>query len=180
MHKNKSSQQDCVMAKEGLHELAYKLTLDPAEEVRSAFENVSGKSWAELQSLENIVVIKAENNGLEAQVSETPIVQTETGVMYHAKTEELPENYKSAHDIATNKEDDAPDIDYSFSTGAPWAETRQEYEKSIEASAVSRLFHLSHEQHFATKEEQDRAFYYKLEIGFGWACALYALAERAI
>lgn len=80
------------MVTEGLHGLAYALTLAPEQEILSALDQVASQTWSELQSLDKLVA--EETEGIAALVDDAPVTATETGASYRNDSAPLPDNYR--------------------------------------------------------------------------------------
>jgi hypothetical protein len=143
---------------EGLHRLAYSLTLDPAEEIRGALESAAQKSWQELRSLDKILEERAD--GIEAEVQDAPVYVRDNGASYRADDVELPENYRHAAY-------DSPDaeVSYSFNPDVAWDEARQLYDAQLDGQAQASILQSKFVPNHKSAEEAERVKNYSISIG---------------
>jgi hypothetical protein len=143
---------------EGLHQLAYSLTLDPAEEIRGALESAAQKNWQELQSLDKILEEKPD--GIEAELQDTPVYVEKNTASYRSDAVELPENYRhAAHDYP-----DA-EVTYTFNPDVAWDEARQLYDAQLDSQAQASILQSKFVPVHKSAEEAERVKNYSISIG---------------
>jgi hypothetical protein len=153
------------MKKEGIHYLAYSLTLDPEEEIRGAIDE------AKQGGLE--VIVEEEKQGIEAAVAETPVLYHDNSASYKSDAVELPENYKDSGYRAADDDDDNVEVNYAFETDHAQREAEKTYIKEIDAQIVAKMFGLAYEVMYGTAEEMERVENYKQSLGNGVRFLLY-------
>lgn len=120
---------------EGLHYLAYSLTLDPAEEVRGAIDEVVK---AELNNIEK-------PGGIEAAVADAPVAYSGNEASYRAESAPLPENYRDSGYKAANDDDDDAEVSYALNPDAGWQEAKQECERQMDKEIQAAALNVSYE-----------------------------------
>jgi hypothetical protein len=143
---------------EGLHQLAYSLTLDPAEEIRGALESAAQKSWQELQSLDKILEERAA--GIEADVQDAPVRVGKNEASYRTDDVELPENYRHASYDANEAV-----VSYAFNPDVAWDDARQLYEEQLDQQAHFAILQSKFIPVHKTAEEAERVKNYGISIG---------------
>ena len=135
------------MKKEGsyepgyFHNLAHRLTNDPQEEIQGALEDVVNRKWDELTDKENSV--------LETEIKEAKVDVTNNGAHYDTQTSLLPANYDMhSYNVATGKEDDAPDMSYAFNPDIGWQNIRMEAAGEMKENLRASTLQLSYVPHF--------------------------------
>lgn len=156
------------MQKEGLHSLAYSLTLDPAEEIRGALEDITGKNWQEL-SLDKLVEESAE--GLEAELKDAQVQVTDHEASYRTETAALPENYANEYGA-----EDA-EVSYRFNPDVAWEEAKEVYEDEVEKRAHANIIQANFLPVYPTAEMSERVKNYGISIG-SLSFVLYDIKQR--
>jgi len=162
------------MRKEGLHELAYSLTLDPAEEIRGALVDVAAKNWQELHSLDKLLGDTAEKDTLEAEVKDASVVMTGNEASYRTDTVRLPENYKdSGYKTAADDDEDA-EVDYA-SHADGMVQAQKTFEKEIEEKVHFLMLNLAHIKQYTSAEHRERVENHKISLGYAMQFLLTAI-----
>jgi hypothetical protein len=157
------------MKKEGLHYLAYSLTLDPGEEIRGAIEEVSKGSSTDSR-LEKIVE-DAPVKGIEAAVEGAHLLYRDNKASYSSEAAELPPNYKDSGYKAPQDDDDEPEVTYS--TDAAVEEEAKSYVKEIDDRIFANTLGLGSERHFLSSQEKQQSEFYRMSIGYAVQFLLY-------
>ena len=119
---------------EGLHYLAYSLTLDPVEEIKGAIDEVVNTE------LKNISA--SAKSGIEAAVDGAPVVYSGNEASYRADSAPLPDNYKDFGGKATNDDEEA---EVSYNVNAGWDEAKKECEKQLDNEVKAAALNISYE-----------------------------------
>ncbi len=159
------------MQKEGLHYLAYSLTLDPAEEIRGALEDVAGKRCQELHSLDQLLE-DAEGSALEAELKDAPVRVTGNEAQYRTDSIELPENYANEYG---GRED--VEVSYAFNPDVAWEEAKEAYEDEVEKRIQSSIIQANFLPVYPTAEMSERVKNYGISIG-SLSFVLYDIKQR--
>ncbi len=160
------------MGKEGLHYLAYSLTLDPAEEIRGALENVASKNWQELQSLDKLLEDTPDPETLEAEVQDVQVYANGSGAQYQTDDAELPANYQHS---SYSTPDAEQDVSY-----AGWQEAAEAYEQELDTQVAASIWKMNYTPTYASAEEADRVENYKTSLGWAMRFLLYAIKAATI
>lgn len=154
------------MGKEGLHELAYSLTLDPAEEIRGALTDVARKSWQELQSLDKLVDSPVE--GLEAEVGDALVYARGSEANYRIEAAELPSNYRDSGYKAADDDDADAEVAYAV-------EAQKTFEKELDDQIHYSMLNLAHVKEYRSAEHRDRVENHKISLGYAMRFFLTAI-----
>lgn len=172
MHKSKCAGRK-TMGK-GLHELAYSLTLDPAEEIRGAVSDVSTKSWNELQSLDTLVA-ESMPDGIEAEVMDAPVYARGSEASYRSEAVELPMNYRDSGYKAAD--DDDADAQVTYTQQDSSVQAQKTFQREIEEKMHFDMLQLQHEAHYASVEQRERVDIRKIEMGYAMRFLLTAITQ---
>jgi hypothetical protein len=164
------------MKKEGLHELAYSLTLDPAEEIHGAIEQAAAKSWKELPSLDKLLEEPLQAETLDAEVQEAPVKVAGAEAGYRSDTIALPENYQQ-NPYSARGDDEEAEVSYQLSPAVNWMDAGAVYEQEIAEKAYARVLKQSHIEIYPTAEIAERVENHKLSLG--WAMRFLLTAMKA-
>ncbi|MEM4246753.1 MAG: hypothetical protein QXR48_04290 [Candidatus Woesearchaeota archaeon] len=155
------------MKKEGLHQLAYSLTLDPEEEILNALEEAKGQSRLE------VIVEDDEKAGLEASIAEAPVLYCDNSASYSSDAVELPENYKDSGYRAKN--DDYDNVEVRYELEDMEQVTAEAYDKQIDDQVFLNAIGLHYEQTYASADEMERVESYKISLGYAKRFLIYAM-----
>ncbi len=160
-----------LMGKNGLHYLAYSLTLDPEQEILGAIEEVSKEAFTDSR-LEKIVK-EAPAKGIEAAVEDAPVIYHDNKASYHSEPAELPSNYKDSGYKAPQDDDDKVDVNYN--TDVVIEEEAKNYIQEIDEQIFAKAIGFTSERHHSSAEAQEQAEFYKMSLGFGIRFLLYSM-----
>ncbi|MEM4240202.1 MAG: hypothetical protein QXK08_03345 [Candidatus Woesearchaeota archaeon] len=163
------------MKKEGMHYLAYSLTLDPEEEIKGAIEDVKSN---EPKSLDNVV--NEESTGLEAAVEDAQVVYRGNDASYRSDAVELPENYKDSRYKSADDDESGQEVSYSFGTDPAMREAAVEYDKEVDGIIRAKILKTRYEEHHVSAEAAERAANYKLIIGKSMSFLLFAIKSATV
>lgn len=158
------------MRKEGLHALAYSLTLDPAEEVRGALADAAAKNWQELRSLDKLLGDTA-GSELEAEVEDAPVVTTGNEANYRTDAIELPANYNDSGYKRAGDDDEDAEVDYADGAAA----AVKSFVKEIAEELHYSMLHLAHIKHYTSAEHRERVENHKISLGYAMRFFLTAI-----
>jgi hypothetical protein len=153
------------MKKEGMHYLAYSLTLDPKEEILGAIEDA--KSLPD--SLDKIV--EEEAKGIE--VEKAPVQYSGNEVSYRIDTVPLSENYKDSGYRAEN--DDSDDAEVSYALDEAERTAAEAYEKEVEAKILNDKLKIGNVNMYKSAELAERAEIHKICQGAAMSFLMYAI-----
>jgi hypothetical protein len=155
------------MGKNGLHYLAYSLTLDPEQEILGAIEEVSNSAGLEK-------IVKEEPvKGIEAAVEDAPVLYQDNKASYSSEPAELPSNYKDSGYKAAQDDDDEPEVVYNADFAVE--EEAKNYVKEIDEKIFANTLGLTSARHYSSAEEQEQAEFYKTSLGFSKRFLLYSM-----
>ncbi len=157
-----------AMQKEGLHSLAYSLTLDPAEEIRSALEDVARKDWRSLDTL-----LEETPDGLEAEVQDAPVLTAGNEAQYRTDTVALPENYQDSGYTAADDDGDA-EVSYAHE------ETAERYEHEVKEHVQAQQLKMCHIELYPSAEIAERVENHKVSMGYAMRFLLYAITAATM
>ena len=160
-----------LMGKNGLHYLAYSLTLDPEQEILGAIEEVSKEAFTDSR-LEKIVK-EAPAKGIEAAVEDAPVIYQDNKASYRSEPAELPSNYKDSGYKAPQDDDDSPEVNYSPDFAVE--EEAKEYAKEIDTQIFANTLGFNEERQYSSSDEKQQAEFYKMSLGFGIRFLLYTM-----
>jgi organic radical activating enzyme len=156
-----------LMGKNGLHYLAYSLTLDPEQEILGAIEEVSNSAGLEK------IVKEAPAKGIEAAVEDAPVIYQDNSASYRSEAAELPSNYKDSGYKAAQDDDDKVDVNYN--TDVIIEEKAKEYVKEIDTQIFANTLGFNEERSYSSLNEKQQAEFYKMSLGFGVRFLLYTM-----
>jgi hypothetical protein len=159
------------MKKEGFHNLAYSLTLDPEQEILGAIEAVSAEAPAgRLEKILGDDPVK----GIEAAVDEAPVIYSGNEASYRSDAVELPENYKDSGYRSPKDDDDEAEVVYASPDFAVEEEAKN-YVKEIDTQIFANTLGFNLERDYKSSEEKEQAEFYKMSLGFGVRFLMYTL-----
>jgi hypothetical protein len=164
------------MVAEGLHGLAYALTLAPEQEILSALDQVAAQSWSELQSLDKLVA--KEYDGIAALVDDAPVIATGSGASYRQDNAPLPENYRHLpYDKPQEAATEEVEAVYNFTAGDQVV--ANVIEQQIDQAIFANHVRISYIEMQPTAELAARVDCYKAGQGLSLSFLRYAMKNAS-